>query len=65
MIGWRKRQTKKSFQAANVIPPHIHSDPAFDEKAFTDGQVKEVNYPDLHSLYCCWRVFEGVKNVPA
>ena len=35
VIGWRKRQTKKkSFQAANVIPPHIHSDPAFDEKAF-------------------------------
>ena len=25
VIGWRKRQTKKSFQAANVIPPHIHA----------------------------------------
>lgn len=44
VIGWRKRQTKKSFQAANVIPPHIHSDPAFDEKAFYRWASKRRNY---------------------
>ncbi|MCI1135174.1 hypothetical protein MOP89_05885 [Enterococcus gallinarum] len=61
VIGWRKRQTKKSFQAANVIPPHIHSDPAFDEKAFYRWASKRRNYQTFNHYIVAGECLKALK----
>jgi uncharacterized membrane protein YgcG len=44
VISWRKFQTKRNFGAADVIPSHIKSDPAFDQRAFYQNMSKRENY---------------------